>query len=425
MNLLSLGRVLRRGWYWVLLILLAALAGGYLFTTSLTAQYESPSRVLYSLNSQGTLQSQIQATSLAIQRAATDAQLVPTPTILTPALESLADPDITLETVGEGVTALATETLLDISVVLDDPDDAAALNNAIIEVLRTRAAAAQITVNPLDPASLVYTFDLATIVPPVAAEQPSSPSMLINLLIALAVGILAVAIFLATRMSRDKRIYDLETLRATTDVPVIGSLAIRGGNRKGAPRPKDVAVLREAIQARYPEGGTWLVTSAGDVRSEGVGRSLASSMAAIGHRTTLLATDAASNGTPGLTDYLTAKATPDDVVDTTTVPGVAYVGRGTLAQDGADVLAAIGAAGGLRALTEDSDIVFVTAAPADKSADAAVLARMGLHTLVLVRRGRTTTTQLSRALSALREAGGAVVGLVFTTKAAGITGPAA
>ena len=117
MNLLSLGRALRRGWIWVLLILVAALAGGWLVTSSMQAQYESPSSVLYSLNSQGSLQSQIQATSLAIQRAATDAQLVPTPTILTPALEALGDPDLTLETVGDGVTALATETLLDISVV--------------------------------------------------------------------------------------------------------------------------------------------------------------------------------------------------------------------------------------------------------------------------------------------------------------------
>lgn len=417
MNLLSLGRALRRGWIWVLLILLAALAGGWVVTSSMAAQYESSSRVLYALNSQGSLQTQIQATSLAIQRAATDAQLVPTPTILVPAIEALGDPDITLETVGEGVTALATETLLDIVVVLDDPDDAAALNNSIIEVLRTRATAAQIIVDPLDPASLVYTFELTTIVPPTVPETPTSPSLLINLLIAFAVGVLGAAIYLATRMSRDKRIYDLETLRATTDLPVVGTLAIRGGNRTGAPRAQDLGTLRAALQSRAPEGGTWLLTSAGDVRTEGVGRSLASSMSAIGRRTTLLATENGSAGPAGLTDYLTGAADADAVVDTTTIPGVSYVGHGTLAEDGADILAGADTPKGLATLTKGSDVIFVTAAPADKSADAAALARLGMQTLVLVRRGRTTTPQLSRAISALTEAGGEIAGLVWTKSA--------
>ncbi len=418
MNLLSFGRALRRGWIWVLLILIAALAGGWLVTKSIPPQYESSSRVLYSLNAQGSLQSQVQANSLAAQRAATDAQLIPTPTILTPALAALNDPDLTLEMVTDGtaVTALAQETLVDITVILSDPDQAAALNNAIIEVLKTRATASTIVVDPTDPASLVYTFDVAPVIPPVVPDQPSSPNLVINILIAFAVGVLAAVIFLAIQSSRDKRIYDLETLRASSDLPIVGSLAIRGGDRKATPREADVATLREAILARNPKGGTWLLTSAGDVVPTGVARSLASSTAAIGRSVTLLVTGAGSPDAPGLSDFLAGNAAVDDVRDTTTVSGVSYVGPGTLSGSAADALASSGAADALRALTDDSDIVFVSAAPADRSADASVLARMGLHTLVLVRGGRTTTPQLSRALSALTEAGGVITGLVFTTK---------
>lgn len=416
MNLVSLGRTLRRSWIWVVLILIVSLVGGWFVTGLMPVQYQASSRVLYALNSSGSLQNQIQATNLAIQRAATDAQLVPTPTILTPALKAVGDPTLTLESVGTGVTATAQQTLLDIVVTVDDPKDAAALNSAIIDVLRSNAEKAQIIADPLDPKSAVYTFELTTVSPPVVPTSPSSPSLIINELIALAIGFIAAGIFLAVRMRNDNRIYDLDTLRATTDHPVIGSLAIRSGGKKGAPRAQDTATLRAALQARSPEGTTWLVTSAGDVRSDGVGRSLASSMAAIGQRTTLLATGAAADGAPGITDYLAGTATADDVVDTATVPGVAYVGPGTL-DSRADVFAGAESPARLGDLTKESDIVFVTAAPANERADAAILGRLGMLTLVLVRKGRTTSTELARGLAALTEAGAEVAGVVWTKKA--------
>jgi Mrp family chromosome partitioning ATPase len=140
-------------------------------------------------------------------------------------------------------------------------------------------------------------------------------------------------------------------------------------------------------------------------------------MAAIGRRTTLVSTDAASGGASGLTDYLSGKADADAVVNTETVPGVSYVGHGTVAEDRADILAGAEAPQALATLTAGSDIVFITAAPADKSADAATIARWGMQTLVLVRRGRTTAPQLTRAISALTEAGGEVAGLVWTKSA--------
>ncbi|GAA1944263.1 YveK family protein [Microbacterium deminutum] len=416
MNLVALGRTFRRNWIWVVLIMLVALAGGWFVTGIMPTQYQATSRVLYALNSQGPLQNQIQATNLAIQRAATDAQLVPTPTVLTPALKKVGDKSLTLKTVTDGVTAVAQQTLLDITVTVDDPKDAAALNSAIIDVLRSSAEKAQIIANPLDPKSAVYTFELTTVTPPVVPDVPFSPSPLINGLIAFAVGALAAAIFLAVRMRGDNRIYDLDTLRAATDHPIIGSLAIRSGRRRGSPRAQDTATLRAALQARAPEGATWLVTSAGDVRSEGVGRSLASSMAAIGQRTTLLATAATPDGAPGITDYLAGTATADDVVDTSRVPGVAYVGPGTM-DSRADVFAGAQSPERLGDLTKESDIVFVTAAPANERADAAILGRLGMLTLVLVRKGRTTSTQLARGLAALTEAGADVAGVVWTRRA--------
>ncbi len=197
---------------------------------------------------------------------------------------------------------------------------------------------------------------------------------------------------------------------------MIGSLAIRSGGKAGTPRPQDTATLRAALQARAPERATWLVTSAGDVRSEGVGRSLATSMAAIGKRTTLLATGAASEASAGITDYLSGAATAEEVLDTTTVPEVTYVGPGTI-DSRADVFAGAESPARLAEITKDSDIVFVTAAAADQRADAAILGRLGMLTLVLVRKGRTTNAQLARGLAALTEAGAEVTGVVWTRRA--------
>lgn len=417
MNLRPIGRALRRTWIWVVLILLVAFAGGWVATAAMPAQYEADSRVMYALNAQGPLQSQLQATSLAAQRAATDASLIPTPTVLTPALAALGNPDLTYATVSSGVSATAASTMIDITVTLPDPQDAAAVSGAIIDQLTAQASADQIVVDPLDTTGLVYTYTVETIIPPAVPEAPSSPSLLINSLIALAVGVLAAVTFVAIMVSRDKRIYDLETVRETAPVPVVGTLSVRGGDRTGAPLARDVATLRTALQARTPRGGTWLITGAGDVRTEGTGRALAASLRAIGRHTALLVTDPGSAGAAGLTDLIAGTATMDEVIDRDSIPGVAYTGVGTLVEDRADIFAREDAPDKLHELAKGSDVALVTAEPADRSADAAVLSRFGMSTLVVVRRGRTTTTELSRALSALSEAGANLTGVIWLQSA--------
>ncbi|TDN90549.1 hypothetical protein [Microbacterium sp. BK668] len=416
MNLLPIGRVLRRTWIWVLLILLVAFAGGWVVTSSMPAQYTSESRVMYSLNAQGSLQNQLQATSLAAQRAATDASLIPTPTVLTPALAALGNPALTYDTVSGGVSASPSGTMINITVTLPDAQDAADVGGAIIDELSAQAAADEIVVDQAD-AALTYTYAVETILPPAVPAAPSSPSLLINSLIALAVGVLAAAIFIATMISRDKRIYDVEVARSVAGADVLGVLSIRGDDRKGAPLAQDVATLRAAFQARAPESGTWLITGAGDVRTEGTGRAVASSFGAIGRRTTLIVTDPGSSGAPGLTDFIAGTASMEEVLDRESVPGATYVGVGTLVDERADIFAGERAADKLQELARGSDVVLVTADPADASADAAVLSRFGMRTLVIVRRGRTTTDELSRALSTVAEAGGDIAGVIWVRSA--------
>ncbi|WP_345801556.1 Wzz/FepE/Etk N-terminal domain-containing protein [Microbacterium sp. AZCO] len=418
MNLIALGRVFRRSWWWVVLILLVALAAGWMATAATPKQYAADTRVMYSLDASGSIQSQLQAASLAAQRAAVDAELVPTDTILAPVIAELGDPDLTVETVAAGTTAAATSTVLVVTVTLDDADEAAAVANGIVKQLNVRAAADPIVLDPANPQAPTYTYTLTTLVPAVPPTSPASPSLVVNLLIALAVGIFAAAVFLGVLVSRDRRLYDLKRVREITDAPIVGTVAFTRG-KKGVPVQRDIAALRASLLSRASGRATWLLTSAGNgIAAKRVGAPLAASFAVTGEETLLLSTESdGADASPGLTDYLAGAAKPAEIVETASVENLALVGAGTRTETSHDLFASTSTPSLLGSLTNGTGTVIITAPATDESADATTLARLGGRTLVVVTAGRTTDEDLARALESLSEAGADVAGVIWTTKA--------
>ncbi|MFH8252109.1 Wzz/FepE/Etk N-terminal domain-containing protein [Microbacterium sp. B2969] len=418
MNLVALGRVLRRSWWWVVLILLAALVGGWLATAATPKQYAAETRVLYALDASGSIQSQLQAASLASQRAAVDAQLVPTATILAPVVAEIGDPDLTVEVLTPLTVATAQATVLDVVVTLPDADEAAAVANGIVSQLQTRAAADPIVLDPANPQAPTYTYTLTTLLPAVAPTTPASPVLIINLLIALAIGILAAAVFLGVLVSRDNRVYDLKRLREVTDAPVVGTVGFTRG-RKGVPVQRDIAALRAALLSRASGAATWLLTSAGKGTSAArVGGPLAASFAATGEDTLLLSTEAdGKDASPGLTDYLAGAAEPAEIKAAAPVENLALVGAGTRTDASHDLFAHTSAPSLLGSLTNGTGTVIITAPGTAESADATTLARLGGRTLVVVTAGKTTDDDLARTLEALTEAGADVAGVIWATRA--------
>ncbi|WP_243075654.1 Wzz/FepE/Etk N-terminal domain-containing protein [Microbacterium sp. SS28] len=418
MNLVTLGRVLRRSWWWVVLILLVAFVGGWLATSATPKTYAAETRVLYSLDAGGSIQSQLQATSLASQRAAIDAELVPTEIILAPVVAEIGDPDLTVQVVSAATTATATSTVLVVTVTLIDPDEAAAVANGIVEQLNVRAASDPVVLDPTNVEAPTYNYTLTTLVPAIPPTTPASPSLVVNLLIAFAVGVFASAIFLAVQAGRDRRVYDLARVRTLTDAPVLGTVAVTRGS-KGAPLQRDVAALRAALLSRSSGAATWLITSAGaGIPAKRIGAPLAAAFAATGEETLLLSTEAdASDSALGLTDYLAGTAKPAEIVEAASIENLALVGAGTRTDVSHDLFASTTTPSLLWSLTDGTRVVIITAPATDETADAATLARLGGRTLVVVTAGKTTDDDLTRTLESLTEAGAEVGGVIWVTKA--------
>ena len=409
MSIEALGRVLRRDFPWVLAILLLALAGGWVATLATPAQYTATTTALYSLDTSGPLQTQLQSTSLATQRAAIEAQLVTTPAVLDPVVEKTGV-DLTAVGLASHTTAAATATLLQVTVTLPSADDAARVATAIVAELASRAAAEKIVLDPTVAGSPTYSYAVSTVDPAVAPDHPSSPNVLINMLVALAAGIVAAAVFLAWRVSTDRRVYDAGQVSDALGAPVLGALPSRAGTLGD-----ETAMLRTALLARHPQPRTVLLAPAAAARASVAARALAASFAAVGEDALLVEADARTASTaPGLTDLLTGSADADTVTDATSLPGVALVPVGTAVANAADLYATPASATLIDRLVGQHSPVVVVTAPAARFADAAVLGAGADAVLVLVTRTRDTVDDLTRAAESLRGAGVEISGAVWS-----------
>lgn len=409
-NLYPLGRVLRRDLGWVIMIVVVALGGGGVVTAISPALYTSTTTALYSLETSGTLQTQLQSASLAAQRAEIDAQLVVTPTVLDPVIQETGV-DTTAVLLASDTTALATATLVEITVTLPSPEDASTVAAAIVAELSDRASSETIVVDPTTADSPTYAYTVTTVDPALTPERPSSPNVLINMLVAVAVGVVAVALFLAWRLSTDRRVYDSEQVLKALGAPVLGTLPAEGETLGD-----EAAKLRTALLRREPPPAMILLAPAAAAKASAAGRALALSFAAASERPLLIEADAsAASPRAGLTDYLAGYAAADDVIEVGSPTGVPTVSVGTVVGPAADLYARSTTERLLHRLVGDRAPVILVAAPVSRFADAAVLGGASDAVLVLVDRRRDTVDDLARAAEALRNAGVDIAGAVWSS----------
>ncbi len=117
---------------------------------------------------------------------------------------------------------------------------------------------------------------------------------------------------------------------------------------------------------------------------------------------------------PGLVDYLTGKASAEDVIQTDEATGMKYVAAGESSSQSADMLGSRRMKDLLLQLGSQYEIVIIDAPPTLAVADARLLSNLVDKTLLVVR--WATTRREAAALSARQivEAGGDLAGVVLT-----------
>jgi capsular exopolysaccharide synthesis family protein len=117
---------------------------------------------------------------------------------------------------------------------------------------------------------------------------------------------------------------------------------------------------------------------------------------------------------PGLTEYLTGRATIDEVVRTDPVSGAHYITAGSPVASASELLASTALQQLIRALRETFELVVVDSPPVMAVSDTLVLQRLIDETVMVVHWQKTSREIVFASLRQIAESGGTIAGLVLT-----------
>ncbi len=184
-------------------------------------------------------------------------------------------------------------------------------------------------------------------------------------------------------------------------------------------------ILRTNLQFTSPdrELKTMLVTSAGPGEGKStVAANLAAAWAQSGARVLLVSCDLRRptihrifgiSNTPGLTGYLAGRASIEEVIQPTSVPGLDLIASGPVPPNPAELLQSKAMGQFLRAVREDYDVVICDGAPVMAVTDAAVVASQTDGTILVVEAGQTPREAAIHAKELLEQAKANILGVVL------------
>ncbi|KQR62873.1 polysaccharide biosynthesis tyrosine autokinase [Frigoribacterium sp. Leaf172] len=434
MTPLDLLGALRRSALLVVAITLVGIALGAAAVAMTAPLYTSSTLLFVSVRSAATTTAGelVQGNAAAQQKVQSYVGVATSPRVLQPVVDDLDD-ETTLSSLAPQVSAETPVGTVNIriTVVDADPSRAARLAGAIAESFRT------VVVDELEtPApggtSLV---GVETLAPPVVATTPSSPDLVVDLLLGGLVGLCAGVAAAALRARLDTRIRNRADIEAVTGGPVLGALAF---DRDAGQRPLVVAVdprspfaesfraLRTSVQfiGLDRTARCLVVTSA--LPAEGKTTTVANLAVALsetGSRVIVVDTDLrlprlaellGLEGAVGVSDVLLGRADLADAVQPWGRGGLAVLPAGTLPPNPSELLGSNRMADLLGELARHYDHVLLDAPPLLPVTDAAVLSRLADGAIVVAAAGRATRGQLATALETLSSLGATSFGVVAT-----------
>ena len=441
MDMKDLLQAIRRSPWLILVLTVVGGAGAVVAIATTRAQYESDVQLFVSAPDSGTdLQGAYQGGLFTQQRVLSYADIVNSSPVLSPVIARLGLRESSAD-LAKRVTAKA-------------PDETVLVNVAVADASPRRA---QAIANAVAAQFITYVGDLERPAgggaPPVkvsvskpasAPEGPVSPRkalyLLFGLLAGLAVGLGAALL----RHTLDTSVKELSDIAGPRELAPLGVVPFDGGAAKspliahgalGSARAEAFRQLRTNLQfidVGHPPRSI-VVTSA--VPSEGKSSTvcnLAWVLAQAGVSVCVVEADlrlpALSRylgvpGHPGLTDVLVGRVGVGDALRTWTAreATVSVLPAGTLPPMPSELLASKRMASVVDELEARFDMVLIDAPPLLPVTDGAVLAHVADGAIVVVRQGKTTKAQATRALEMLEHVDARVYGVVLNM-AAGTSG---
>lgn len=279
----------------------------------------------------------------------------------------------------------------------------------------------------------VGTNNIAIVDRALAAERPSRPRPLLNLLIALLAGT-ALGIAIAFGLEQiDEAVSDPSDIEKSLKIPALGSVPRLSGET-----PLDaLADRKSSLSEAYLSVVTSLKFSTSDGLPKtllmtstrpGEGKSTSSiaiavTLARLGYKTLLIDADMRSPSlhllmnTPneqGLSNVLSGNATTRDLIQRTTQENLALLPAGPNPPNAAELLSGAHLDEAFRDALGMFDIVVIDAPPVMGLADAPLIASKAAGTLVIVEARGTRSRQAQVALGRLENARANVLGAVLT-----------
>lgn len=234
---------------------------------------------------------------------------------------------------------------------------------------------------------------------------------------------------------RDRSVREPDAVASAAGAPYLGAVPhdpeagrspVPSGASAGGSRAEAYRFLRTNLRFLDGEKTVGVLAVASPGRGEGrssTAVNVAASFAEIGHRVVVVDGDLRAPGVArllglesgdGLSDVLLGRATVDDVLRASDVPGLSVLPSGPVPEHPVELLDSRAMDALLADLRSRFDLVVVDTAPGLSSADAAVVSARADGTLLLARHGRTRDESLTRLAGSLAAIKARVLGVVIT-----------
>ena len=430
-------RMSRRWWWLVLAGTLIVAGAAYALTSRMTPIYRAQATILVNQAQSPGAQS-YQDILGSQQLTKTYAEVATSSVQLSRALELLNDPEVSLETLRDSVSASAVrETqLIRISAEHPDPERAAHMATAVAEVFPSFIEEAQLAgtqTGSSKPLNTVFVAESADI-----PESPVRPSTQVNTVVGALLGVMLMVAVVAIIEYRDDGIDSREAVREL-DVPFLGGVPTairpRGADAVWVPsiiRDTDDPALVEAyrqVQANLSfalgasDAKVLLVTSsqAGEGKST-TAANLAEALAESSRRVLLVDCDLRKPdaqkyfslpNTSGVTTAMVAEAPSIQSLVKQVTDSFFVLTAGPVPPNPAEMLASRKMAALVQSLSKPFDVVVIDSPPILGLADASILASLADGVVLVARRKKTRRGELRDAIALVRNSRKPLIGLVL------------
>lgn len=429
MDVRTVVKVLRRGWWAIILLTVGGVAGGYVYGHRQPLVFEATAQsfvnVPTNVGGVQSLPATLVGSQLSTSFVDTYARVATTQAVAQRVVDALQLPEPAEAVQGSISTSVEPDTfLIDITVRSNSPIEAAAIANATADALHDVTKTLQTTQTPV----IAQTLDRAT--PPGA---PISPKPRQDAFLGGIFALLVSLALLALLEALDRTIRTTSQAAELLDAPVLGMIPRRQGGLSAATLTSrhDVAAeayrsLRTAIRFLEPDRPprTLLVTSAtpGDGKTT-TAANLAITLAEGGERVIVVDCDLRRAGLSnfmglesavGVTSILRRHVSLEDALQEWN-PNLRVLPTGTLPPNPAELLGSQAMASLIEQLSRSADVVVIDAPPVLPVTDAVVLGLLVDGLIMVVRHGKTLRSAASESLRRIVNVGGEVSGVALNS----------